>query len=187
MTNFAAQSQQIADRIRELRECEELTPEQIARHLQISPEEYLEYETNKKAFPISMLNALADCLKVDYTTLLTGEAPRMTKYTLVRSEQGPSVERYPGYAFRSLAFNFINRTMEPMFVYLEPHEEENEPALVTHGGQEFNLVLSGTVKVVLGDKEFLLNPGDSLYFDPSIPHGQRAVGGPVKFITVINN
>ena len=59
-------------------------------------------------------------------------------------------------------------------------------ALITHTGQEFNLVLEGTVVVVIGEKEFTLTAGDSIYFNPTIPHGQRC-GGDVKarFVTVI--
>ena len=54
------------------------------------------------------------------------------------------------------------------------------PKLITHKGQEFNLVLEGTVIVTLGDKEFVsVNAGDSIYFNPTIPHGQRC-GGDVK-------
>lgn len=181
------QSKQIADRIRELREILELSQEDVAGKLNIPVETYKDYESNAQVIPISTLNALAEIMKVDFTVFLTGEAPRMAKYTLVRGGNGVKVERYPGYNFQSLAYNFKQRTMEPMLVYLEPHDEDGEPALVSHGGQEFNLVMEGTVKVVLGTREFILNPGDSLYFDPSIPHGQRAVGGPVKFVTIINN
>lgn len=181
------QSLQIASRVRELREVLDYSVDFIASKLGISPELYASYEANEHAIPISTLNALAEILGVDFTELLTGEAPRMSDYTLVRSGEGINVERYPGYAFQSLAYNFRGRTMEPMLVTLEPHDEENEPALVSHGGQEFNLVVEGKVKVIVGKREFILNPGDSLYFDPSIPHGQRAVGGPVKFVTVINN
>ena len=182
------ESQVIASRVRELREILDLSVEDVAAKLNITKEEYLKLESNEKVFPISTLTALAEILNVDYTELLTGEAPRMDNYSLVRAGQGVKVERYEGYSFQSLAFNFKNRTMEPMLVYLEPHgDEESEPALVTHGGQEFNLVLEGTVKVIVGNRSFILNPGDSLYFDPRIPHGQRAVGGPVKFVTIINN
>jgi len=180
-------SQQIASRIRELRDVLNLSVDEVAAKLNISVEAYKDYEDNKHVIPISTLNALAEIMKVDFTVLLTGEAPRMAQYSLVRGGNGVHVERYPGYNFQSLAYNFKNRTMEPMLVCLEPHDEDGEPALVTHGGQEFNLVLEGTVKVVLGTHEFILNTGDSLYFDPSIPHGQRAVGGPVKFVTIINN
>ena len=182
------QSKQIADRVRELRDVMEMTQEEVASRLKLSLAEYQDYEENRKVIPISTLNELAEILNTDFTVLLTGEAPRMAQYTLVRKGQGVHVERYPGYSFQSLAYNFQNRTMEPMLVYLEPHEDENgQPALVTHGGQEFNLVVEGTVKVVIGTHEFVLNEGDSIYFDPSLPHGQRAIGGPVKFVTIINN
>ena len=182
------QSKQIAARVRELREILDLSAEEVAKRLGISLEEFNAYEENRKVIPISTLNALSEILETDFTVLLTGDAPRMAAYTLVRKGQGVHVERYPGYSFQSLAYNFKNRTMEPMLVYLEPHEgEDDQPKLVTHGGQEFNLVVEGTVKVVIGEHEFILNEGDSIYFDPSIPHGQRAVGGPVKFVTIINN
>ena len=182
------QSKQIADRVRELRDVMEMTQEEVASRLKLSLAEYQDYEENRKVIPISTLNELAEILNTDFTVLLTGEAPRMAQYTRVRKGQGVHVERYPGYSFQSLAYNFQNRTMEPMLVYLEPHEDENgQPALVTHGGQEFNLVVEGTVKVVIGTHEFVLNEGDSIYFDPSLPHGQRAIGGPVKFVTIINN
>ena len=181
-------NRQIAERLRELREVSELTVSDLASQLGISEEQYLAYERNDQPIPISTVTALAKILHVDHTVLLTGEPPRMAKYTLVRSGQGVKVERYPGYGFQSLAYNFKNRTMEPLLVYLEPHEDEkSEPQLICHEGQEFNLVLEGTVKVVLGNREFILNKGDSIYFDPTIPHGQRAVGGPVTFVTIINN
>ncbi len=182
------QSAQIAFRVRELRDVLGLTEDDVAAKLGIELSQYKKYESNENHIPISTLNKLAEILEVDFTVLLTGEAPRMAKYTLVRNGNGVNVERFPGYKFQSLAYNFKNRTMEPMLVCLEPNEDEDkEPALVTHDGQEFNLCVEGIVKVVINDKEFLLNPGDSLYFDPSIPHGQRAVGGPAKFVTVINN
>ena len=179
---------QIAERLRELREVSELSVADIASQLGITEEQYRAYESNAQPIPISTVTAMAKILHVDHTVLLTGEPPRMAKYTLVRSGQGVKVERCPGYGFQSLAYNFKNRTMEPLLVTLEPHDdEESQPQLISHEGQEFNLVLEGTVKVVLGPREFILNKGDSIYFDPSIPHGQRAVGGPVTFVTIINN
>ncbi len=176
-------SEQIAARIREFREILDFSPAEVARRLGLSQEQYLRYEENIESMPISTLYHLADIFETDFTVLLTGDSPRMADYTLVRSGQGVYVDRYPGYKFQSLAFNYISRTMEPMLVELEA--DGQEAALVTHSGQEFNWVVSGTVKVVVGKHEFVLHPGDSCYFNPRIPHGQRAVGGPAKFITVI--
>ena len=123
-------------------------------------------------------------LKVDPTVLLTGEAPRMNQYTITRKGKGISVERYKEYSFQALAFNFMNRDMNPMIVNLEP--KQAEPELVTHGGQEFNYVLEGVVTVLYGPHKFQLKEGDSIYFDPAIPHGQMAEFGSAKFLTIIN-
>lgn len=174
---------QIAARIRELREILDIPQEALAQKIGVDIEEYKRYESAQDDIPIGVLYGVAAELRVDPTELLTGEAPRMDEYTIVRGGNGVSVERYPGYAFTSLAFNYKHRDMEPMIVTLSPNEEGE---LVTHGGQEFNYVLEGSIKVVIEGREFILNKGDSIYFNPALPHGQRAVGGQAKFLTIIN-
>ena len=53
-------------------------------------------------------------------------------------------------------------------------------------GEEFNLVLKGSLIVVFGDQEIVLNEGDSIYFNPTYPHGQRCNGDvPATFLTMI--
>ena len=49
-----------------------------------------------------------------------------------------------------------------------------------------NYVIEGAIKVIVGDKEFTLEAGDSIYFNPEKPHGQRAVTETAKFLTIIN-
>jgi mannose-6-phosphate isomerase-like protein (cupin superfamily) len=175
---------QIPKRIKELREILEISAMEMASRLNIGLEQYNKLENGEKDIPISTLYEIASILGTDCTVLLTGESPRMNTHTVVRKGEGVSVDRYAGYHFESLAYNFIGREMEPMLVTLEV--KEVEPALVMHGGQEFNFVLQGTVKVTVGNKSFILNEGDCIYFNPSLPHGQAAVGGTTKFLTVIN-
>ncbi|MBO5273096.1 MAG: cupin domain-containing protein [Clostridia bacterium] len=179
------QIKQIADRIRELREILEIPAEQIARDIGVDDKTYAAYENAEDDIPIGKLYLIAATLGVDPTVLLVGDAPRMVDYTIVRGGEGIGMERYEGYKFVSLAYNYINRDMEPMLVTLEPGSEHAE--LVTHEGQEFNYVIEGTVAVTLRDKEHILNAGDSIYFNPQIPHRQHAVGDKTaKFITIIN-
>jgi transcriptional regulator with XRE-family HTH domain len=177
--------QQIAARIREIREDCGLTAETAAQKLGISYAEYTQYENAVTDIPISMLYEMAKLFSVDLTELLTGRTPRLHNYCLVKKGQGVETERYKGYKFQNLAYNFINKKCEPLLVTIEP-EENKKMSLVTHPGQEFNYVLSGKVKVILGGVELELDAGDSLYFDPAIPHGQVAVDGqPAQFLTVI--
>lgn len=178
------QIKQIAQRIRELREILDVDAADLAKQVNVSVAEYNRYENAESDIPIGVIYGVAAALNVDPTVLLTGDAPRMSDYTIVRQGRGVSVERYKGYKFSSLAFNYIGRQFDPMVVDLEPME--NPPELVVHGGQEFNYVLKGTVQLVIGSREFLLEAGDSAFFNPMTPHGQRAVGGPVKFLTIIN-
>ena len=178
------QIRQIAQRIRELREILDVSPEDAAGKIGIGVDEYLRYENAQADIPIGVLYGLAGEFGVDPTVLLTGDAPRMDDYTIVRSGQGVEVERYAGYSFRALAFNFKNRDMDPMIVTLRHSDKPAE--LVTHSGQEFNYVLEGSIKIVIAKREFVLDTGDSVYFNPAVPHGQRAVTEVARFLTVIN-
>jgi len=178
------QMQQIAARIKELREILELSQEEVAGDVGVTLEAYQRYEQAANDVPISTLYAIAERLGVDPTVLMTGEAPRMAEYTVVRQGKGVSVERYAGYRFTALAFNYIGRQMDPMIVDMTP--SDGAPMLVTHGGQEFNYVLEGCIIVTVGRQEFTLQAGDSIYFNPRIPHGQRAGGVPGRFLTIIN-
>ena len=178
------QIRQIADRIRELREILDISQETAAQSVGIPLEEYISYENATADIPIGVLYGLAAEFGVDPTVLMTGDVPRMDEYTLVRRDQGVKVERYAGYAFQALAFNFKNRDMDPMTVTLRRSDDPAE--LVTHTGQEFNYVLEGSIKVVIGKREFVLEEGDCIYFNPAILHGQRAVTECAKFLTVIN-
>lgn len=176
---------EIAARIFEIREACEMTREEVSDSLDISLEAYTQYESAEADIPISVLYDMARIFEVDLTDLLTGTAPRLHNYCLVLNGEGVSVERYKGYSFQSLAFNFINKKIEPLLVTIEP-EENKEMSLVTHFGQEFNYILEGKIKIILGGNEIEMSKGDSIYFDPTIPHGQMAANGKTaKFLTVI--
>jgi len=176
--------QQIPKRIKELREILEISTEEMSRKLSVSSEEYAQYENGEKDIPISLLYDVANALNVDMAVILTGEEPHMNSYTVMRSGKGIPVERFSGYTYNSLAYNFASKTMEPLLVTIEPGKDA--PKLVTHKGQEFNIVLSGKVRVIIGKHDFVLSEGDSIYFDPRIPHGQFAVDQTATFLTVIN-
>lgn len=175
---------QISSRIKELREILDLTTADMAAGIAVPEKTYTDYESGKLDIPISVLYKIAAALKTDPTVLLTGEAPRMDTHSIVRAGHGVDIERYPGYSYSSLAYNFIGRDMEPLLVTLEPGDKP--PAMVVHGGQEFNYVLEGKMRITLGKHFYDLGAGDCIYFDPQLPHSQAAVGGAAKFITIIN-
>ena len=167
-----------------VKEVSDYTIEELAQELGLSPEVYASYEENGKDVPISVIYSIATKFKVDFTEICTGQSAKLDTFHMIRRGGGKVINRNPEYHFEDLAFRYANKIMQPLLVTLEPTDEVAK--LITHKGQEFNLVLEGTVIVTLGDREFVMNPGDSIYFNPTIPHGQRC-GGDVKarFLTVI--
>ncbi|MDR1734232.1 MAG: XRE family transcriptional regulator [Oscillospiraceae bacterium] len=174
----------IPQRVKELREILEIPAEELAAKIGVSPQEYAALESGEQDIAISTLYEIAAVLEVDFTELLTGSAPHMNTYSVTRRGEGAKIERFPGYDYTSLCFNFKDRGMEPLLVRLRRGEEEHTKP-VMHTGQEFNYVLKGTVCVTVGKKSIPLEPGDCIYFDPRIPHSQTAVTEEASFLTVI--
>jgi transcriptional regulator with XRE-family HTH domain len=176
---------EVAQRLRGLRESCDATAEGLAGRLGVPVATYLGYEDGSVDIPISMMYKVVNIFNVDMTELLTGKSPKLDTFCVVRAGQGISVDRYAGYEYKSVAFNFLHRKMEPLIVHLEHGADDPEKKLVTHTGQEFNYVIDGTLRLTLGEKDVILNKGDSCYFDPKIPHGQSAYGVSADFLTVI--
>ena len=175
----------IAARMRELREIAGFTAQQVASMLNIASDEYTGYESGDQDIPIGFLNEFANRFNVDLTELLTGNSPKLTRYALVRDGKGMSVERRAPYQYHSLAYNFINKKAEPFLVTVCP-DENASISKNSHPGQEFNYVLKGSLMIVIDEKGFVMNKGDSLYFDASLPHGMKALGSEAaEFLAII--
>ena len=176
---------EIADRLKGMRESLEITPEKAAQTCDVQVADYLKFESGESDIPVSILHRMARHFGFDITTLLTGEEPHVHTYSLTRKGKGVTVQRRRNYNYESLAANFINRKADPYFVIVEP-KEDPEMTLNSHPGQEFNYMLEGLLKIVIGNNELILNPGDSVYFDSAIPHGMQAMNGRVvRFLAVV--
>lgn len=179
------QIRMIAARMKELREIAELSTVEVSSMLKIPVSEYEGYESGNIDIPIGFLNEFAAQFNVDLTELLTGNSPKLTRYSLVRNGKGMPVERRAPYQYHSLAYNFINKKAEPFLVKVLPNKATTV-SMNSHPGQEFNYVLEGTLMIVIDQKEFVLNKGDSLYFDANLPHGMKALeNGPAEFLAII--
>jgi quercetin dioxygenase-like cupin family protein len=176
----------IAGRIKELRQIAGLSVEQLASGFKIEPELYQKYESGAADIPVSLLYELAQKFKVELTTLLTGDEPRLHGYCLVRKEAGPSADRRKEYKYQDLAFNFAHKKAEVFMVTVEAKPAGAEIHYNAHPGQEFTYVLEGALKIILDNHELELNQGDSLYFNSGAKHAMIALHGkPAKFLAII--
>ena len=175
---------EIGQRMKGLREACDVTAEEMAVDLEVDLDRYLRWEATGAGVPISAVYHMARKFGVEFTEILTGTAAKLDTYQVVRTGKGLEVDRYPGYHYNDLAWRIRDKIMQPLEVTLDPSDDPAK--LVTHSGQEFNLVLEGTVIVTIEDEEFALNAGDSIYFNPQLRHGQRCGSDiPARFVTVI--
>jgi len=80
----------------------------------------------------------------------------------------------PAYFFESLDYPVADRKMEAFYAEFEPRPDASSPH--QHEGSEFIYVLGGKLVVTVGDADTTLGPGDSMIFNPSVPHSYRADG-----------
>lgn len=178
----------IGQRITDLREIAELTQEEIAEFLNISLDTYKSYEEGIDDMPISILYELANKFGVDFSAILSGDAPKLSAYQFVKAGHGLKVDRRSNYKYQSLAPNFAKKTVEPFLVTVPVSKEEDSIHLTSHPGQEFNYILEGRVCIIINGKEIIMEEGDSLIFDSRTWHGMKALDGKeAKFLAIVSD
>ena len=170
---------EVAARIREMREILGLSTAEMARNTEVSVQEYEQYESGALDFPFSFIHKCALAYGIDMTELLEGRSAKLTGYTVTRKGQGQQTAKENGIAIANLAPKFRDKIAEPYWVRYEydPSQQNKPIHLATHSGQEFDLIISGKLKVQIGTHVEVLGEGDSIYYDSSTPHGMMAVDG----------
>ncbi|MDE6539129.1 MAG: AMP-binding protein [Ruminococcus sp.] len=178
---------EVAQRIKAVRESVGLTSEEMAEKTGVSVYEYLAYEGGAKDFSFTFIYKFANATGVEITDLMEGESPKIYSYDITRKGGGLPIVRRKGLSYMRLAPNFRNKIGEPFLVTIPYVDEQYRvPHPHTHEGQELDIVVSGQLKVKIGDNEEILNEGDSIYYDSGEPHDEWAVGGKdCKFYAVV--
>ncbi len=179
---------EVAERIREMREISGFTVEEMAEKTEVTVEEYRAYENGTVDFPFTFIHKCALAFGLGITDILEGESARLKSYTVTRRGGGRQTAEEEGISIVNVAPMFKNKIAEPYFCKYDYNESlQNKPIHLTkHAGQEFDFVLSGKMKIQIGNNFEELQAGDSIYYNSSTPHGMIAIGGEdVKFIAII--
>ncbi|MBE6947558.1 MAG: cupin domain-containing protein [Ruminococcaceae bacterium] len=169
-------TKEIATRIRELREITGISVEEMAKRTAVSVEEYRQYEAGKLTPSIAFLYHCTLSFGVDMGDILEGYSPKLRSYALTRKGEGQRIEEAHNMIGYNLAYDFRNRIALPLYMELSYHPNE-KIELVTHEGQECDIVIHGRMKIQIGEHCEILNAGDCIYYDSATPHGMIAVDG----------
>lgn len=185
----STQLREVAERIREMREIMGWSTAEMAEKTEVSEEQYLEYEDARADLPFTFIHKCVLAFDIDLTDLLEGRsAARLSSYTLTRKGEGQVTAREQGIDIAHLAPKFRDKIAEPYWVtYSFSEAQQNMPIHLTkHSGQEFDLVIKGSLKVQVGSNFEILHEGDSIYYNSSTPHGMIVVdGGDCTFLAVV--
>ena len=175
---------EIASRLKELRDVENITVEQMSEETGVPIEKIKAYESGTVDIPIGYLTMAALRCHVEITELITGEKPKLHMYSICRAGKGANVERMKEYEYQALAYNFKKRKCNPYHVTVRSNEDM-PPYVNTHEGHEFDYVLEGTLQMTIEDKEVILNEGDSIYLNSEYRHAIKAVGREARFLAIV--
>ncbi len=181
---------EVANRIAAVREDVGLSMEEMASKTGVTVEEYRKLEAGECDFNFTFIYKFAQVVGVEIADIMEGSSPILTKYMVTRKGEGMPFARREGYSYNHLAPMFKDKLAEPFYVEI-PYSNDalyKPRHLVSHKGQEFDIVLKGCIKIQIGDKYEILHKGDTIYYNSSIPHDIVAMGGETaKIYAVVMN
>lgn len=167
---------EIGKRIKSYRTTRRLTLQDLADATGFSKGYLSKLEKSEKAPPISTLSTIARVLDIT-TGVLLGEPIRKSPISFVKKHERIPIARTGtvfGHSYESIAYKYPDRHMQP-FVLTMPLKAKKK-ARFQHDSEEILFVLKGTMKFIYGDKEFIVEEGDCVYFDGNVPHHGESYG-----------
>ena len=175
----------IGRRIRQLRLERRMTQEVLAKAAGLTKGYLSKIENSSSSPPVSTLIELATALGVGIDSIFS-QSGKPASFTIQRKADRQGVARQGsafGYGYEPLALRFPSRRMDPYVMTVPPGAGRS--AEFSHAGEEALFLLKGRVHFWFGEKTVILEEGDCIYFNSSIPHsGESLDGGEVQYLAV---
>ncbi|MDD4294424.1 MAG: XRE family transcriptional regulator [Candidatus Omnitrophica bacterium] len=161
--------------IKQLREEKGITLRTMAKQLGVSASFLSQVERGKSSPSLSTLKNIANALSTTISNLI-GENQMIENNPVVReNERKELTEVSQGVSMFLLTSKDANKQMEPLLFKLDEHASSGNMGY-KHFGQEFVLVLKGSIEITLNDTRYVLKKGDSIYFNSNIAHSFKNLG-----------
>ena len=164
-------------RLRELRSDRGLTLQQVAERANIDLSTLSRLESGKRRLALDHIPALASALGVSADDLL-GAAPR--EDPRVRSK--PTTRK--GVTMWPLTRRGPAGGLQAYKVLIDAKRSKPPDPLPVHEGHDWLYVLSGRMRLLLGDDDLTIEPGEAVEFTTLTPHWFGAIDGPVELIGI---
>lgn len=157
---------EIGDKIKRMRIEKGLTQEELANRCELSKGFISQVENDLTSPSIATLIDILEILGTNLNEFFSDEREEKVAYTY--DDMFETVNEELKYSLMWLVPNAQKNEMEPIMITLEPNGRYIEES--PHEGEEFGYVLSGTIILHLGDKQFKVKKGESFYYKPKSNH-----------------
>ena len=176
----------VGKRVKKYREKLGLSQEQLAANTALDLEFIKDIEDGVVYPPVGSLIKLSRALGQRLGTFMDDQFvpdPVIVRNNSRIEETSNSREGAKGhYHYYPLGKGKTDRHMDPMLIYIE--EDENKE-MSTHEGEEFMAVIDGKILVKYGQEQYILEQGDSVYYNSVVPHFIGAIDGPATILAVL--
>ncbi len=174
-----AELDSIGDRLREERKRAGLSQRELARRLGLSASMISQLEAGLSKPSVGTLYAIVTELNVSLDDVIRGKdyelgsqarPNRGPEPTVVHPEDRRAVDLASGVRWEQLTPD-IEGGIDFMFTKYEVGGASTpDESLMRHHGREYGYVICGTMGIQIGFQEYVLNAGDSIAFDSTVPH-----------------
>ena len=180
----------VGEKIKSLRESRSISMEELAQRSGLALEQIERIEDNIDLPSLAPLIKIARVLGVRLGTFLDDQdetGPAICR----KAEAGDSIsfsnnaiQSRKHMEYHSLAKAKSDRHMEPFIIDVDA-TDDIDFVLSSHEGEEFIFVMEGVMEVCYGKNSYLLEAGDSIYYDSIVPHHVHGYQGQAAKILAV--
>jgi transcriptional regulator with XRE-family HTH domain len=172
----------VGERIRILRSVQNRTLQEVADKCGLSKSMISKIENDKTIPSVATLVKIAQTLGTNISQLLEQDSWDRAVVTTLEEAEKKLVKTEKGYHIFPYASVYHEKKMQP-FLFVA-RKGEVIPHEVSHEGEEFVFVVAGSMKMQVGDTEYVLKTGDSLYFNALQKHGIIPISEEVTYLDI---
>ncbi|MCA6440936.1 MAG: helix-turn-helix domain-containing protein [Sediminibacterium sp.] len=178
---------QITNKLKELRKEKNITLQELADSAGVSKGMLSQVENNRTIPSLTVFLNIIKSLQIDINDFFKdiNSLPLTDKVIFKKKSQNQFFEKENaiGFSYQRLLSTTINdQHLDFVLLTLQPNASR---PMVSTDAYEFKLLLKGTVEYVIGDETFIMEEGDTLFFDATLLHNPRNIGTTEAVLLVV--
>jgi len=165
----------VRTRLRSLRTAQGLSLDEVAARANLSPSTLSRVETGKRTISLDVLVPLAGALGVGLDALLD-----------VRDDDDVVIRPEPSRRGGRTTWMLSRPTGNTLAIKMRVEPTERPPRQQVHPGHDWFFVVEGRVRLLLGEREIMVETGQAAEFATMTPHAIQAVDGPAELIMIFD-